>query len=632
MMAMVPRLVRFSGTFVPANGLPAAPVESATLAIFREQQGGTPLWQETQNVEIDQTGHYTLLVGSTQNEGIPLDLFASEEPRWLSVQFNRPGETEQPRVRLVSVPYALKAADAETLGGKPASAFMPMPSGETAAAASVSGAMSFGPNLRPRQNSGTINCIGVFVDATDLGCSPMWLSGGNIGVGTQNPTPANASLLVPRMVITGTAGLQGVRTVTPGGSGSQIILSSTRGSDANVYTALESGDGIGTFSFNGTDGTQFQPAAAVTAQVDGTVSTNNLPGRLLFATSPGGANVLMERMRITSSGNVGIGTTTPGAMLEVAGTLKVDTALVFPDGTQQKTAPGGGPGPAAIAQLRWYSANLVTAFPTGTGPVGAAFDGANIWVANYGDNTVTELRCSDGSNQGTYSAGGSGPTWVAYDGANIWVANYTSNTVTKLSIATGALEGTFTVGTNPAGLAFDGANIWVANYGSNTVTKLNASNGINLGTFAVGINPTALAFDGSNVWVVNAGSNSITQLRASDGYTLGTFGVGATPRGIAFDGADIWVTNYGSATVSELLASNGSILGTFSVGLNPSGVAFDGANIWVANSGANTVNKLRAADGSLQGTFPVGYAPNSVAFDGANIWVTSSSSNIVNKL
>src|SRR3990170_1578308 len=31
---------------------------------------------------------------------------------------------EQPRILLVSVPYALKAADAETLGGKPASAFV----------------------------------------------------------------------------------------------------------------------------------------------------------------------------------------------------------------------------------------------------------------------------------------------------------------------------------------------------------------------------------------------------------------------------------------------------------------------------------------------------------------------------
>jgi len=90
-------------------------------------------------------------------------------------------------------------------------------------------------------------------------------------------------------------------------------------------------DGIGIFSFNGADGTQFIPTAAVGAQVDNTVSTSNVPGRLIFYTSAGGANNLVERMRIASGGNVGIGTTTPGAKLEVAGTLKVDTALVFPE-------------------------------------------------------------------------------------------------------------------------------------------------------------------------------------------------------------------------------------------------------------------------------------------------------------
>ncbi|MBV9742635.1 MAG: hypothetical protein JO099_02635, partial [Acidobacteriia bacterium] len=124
----VPRLLRISSSFHPASGLPVAPVESVTLSVYREEQGGTPLWQETQNVTIDADGRYTVLMGGTLNEGVPLDLFNSGEPRWLGVQFNRPGETEQPRVRMASVAYALKASDAETLGGKPASAYMLAPS------------------------------------------------------------------------------------------------------------------------------------------------------------------------------------------------------------------------------------------------------------------------------------------------------------------------------------------------------------------------------------------------------------------------------------------------------------------------------------------------------------------------
>src|SRR6266481_293217 len=135
----VPRLVKFAGTMKDELGKPRTGVVGVTFAIYKEQEGGSALWLETQNAELDEQGRYTVLLGSTKNEGLPLELFISGEPRWLGVQVNLPKELEQPRVLLVSVPYALKAADAETLGGMPASAFaLAAPSG-TVAGASVSG-------------------------------------------------------------------------------------------------------------------------------------------------------------------------------------------------------------------------------------------------------------------------------------------------------------------------------------------------------------------------------------------------------------------------------------------------------------------------------------------------------------
>jgi DNA-binding beta-propeller fold protein YncE len=70
---------------------------------------------------------------------------------------------------------------------------------------------------------------------------------------------------------------------------------------------------------------------------------------------------------------------------------------------------------------------------------------------------------------------GSNPYGVAFDGSNIWVTNFGSNTVTKLLASGGALVGTYTVGSNPYGVAFDGTNIWVANDGDSTVTKIGAT-------------------------------------------------------------------------------------------------------------------------------------------------------------
>ena len=62
----VPRLVNVTGVYQPANGQPPPPGTVVTLLVYADQQGGTPLWQETQNVEFDASGHFTLLL----------------EPRW----------------------------------------------------------------------------------------------------------------------------------------------------------------------------------------------------------------------------------------------------------------------------------------------------------------------------------------------------------------------------------------------------------------------------------------------------------------------------------------------------------------------------------------------------------------------
>jgi hypothetical protein len=119
----VPRFVEFSGVVTAARSGKTG-VVTLTFSLYQEQEGGTPLWVETQNVQVDEKGRYTVLLGATQPDGLPLDPFATGQARWLGVQPGLPAAGEQPRVLLVGVPYALKAADADTLGGMPASAFV----------------------------------------------------------------------------------------------------------------------------------------------------------------------------------------------------------------------------------------------------------------------------------------------------------------------------------------------------------------------------------------------------------------------------------------------------------------------------------------------------------------------------
>ena len=118
----VPKLVNYSGVVTDANRQPLSSITGVTFLLYKEQQGGAPLWMETQNVVPDRTGHYTVTLGATKSEGLPADVFANGEARWLGVQVT--GQAEQARVLLVAVPYAMKAKDADTIGGLPPSAFV----------------------------------------------------------------------------------------------------------------------------------------------------------------------------------------------------------------------------------------------------------------------------------------------------------------------------------------------------------------------------------------------------------------------------------------------------------------------------------------------------------------------------
>jgi outer membrane protein assembly factor BamB len=230
---------------------------------------------------------------------------------------------------------------------------------------------------------------------------------------------------------------------------------------------------------------------------------------------------------------------------------------------------------------QWYNAaNIPNRFTVGAGPYGLAFDGAHIWVSNYGSPSyphgtgVTELNASDGSMIGTFTAGGdlSNPVALAFDGKHIWVGNVSGNSVTELNASDGSKVGTFTAGGDiqaPGldGLVFDGAHIWVSNTNGNSVTELNASDGSKVGTFTVGTNPVGLVFDGAHIWVTNSNSNSVTELNVSDGSQVGYFTDGIyTPNVLAFDGAHIWVGSAFGASVTELNASDGSVVGTFTAG------------------------------------------------------------------
>jgi len=137
-----------------------------------------------------------------------------------------------------------------------------------------------------------------------------------------------------------------------GGEGISIVgWRNTANYPGNLWLARSNSDTIGTHAlvsdsqklgeilFSGSDGTDFENAASIKCEVDGTPGANDMPGRLIFSTTADGASSPTERMRITNNGHLLIGYTSSSITLAGA---------VSAVGYAHKQGTGSAPGTSAF--------------------------------------------------------------------------------------------------------------------------------------------------------------------------------------------------------------------------------------------------------------------------------------------
>lgn len=186
--------------------------------------------------------------------------------------------------------------------------------------------------------SGTTNHLAMFTGANTVGNSPLYNVANNqfiIGH-TASGTGAKNTLEIRG---TGNTDFDGSKVDLYVNSSGQdyhapiISLRRSRSATAGAFTKANDLDWLGQVIFNGADGDEYTGGALIRAIVDGTTGNNDMPASLLFATTPDGSSTQTERMRITSAGRVGIGTSTPSEALDVDGVGRF----------RQSGGSGGGP-------------------------------------------------------------------------------------------------------------------------------------------------------------------------------------------------------------------------------------------------------------------------------------------------
>jgi hypothetical protein len=335
-----PPLIQFSNVATDEGGNSLSGVVNITFSLYNNQQGGEPLWTETQNnIQLDPTGHYSVQLGITQPNGVPTTLFTTGEARWLGVQIAE--QAQQPRVLLLSVPYALKAGDAATIGGLPPSAFVLAAPGTTAGASATApfvaappvattfvAAPADAPPATDVTGSGTADFIPLWTTTSNIADSVLFQSGtgstAKVGINTTAPTSTLDVAGGTTVAGTFTLPTQGTATATKGVISHTLNLvassfnSSTSAAVNQTFRWQSEPAGNDTSSPSGTLNLLFGEGTATPTETGLHIASN---GQLTFATGqtfPGTGTV-------TSIGT-GLGLT--GGPITTSGTLTIDTTVV----------------------------------------------------------------------------------------------------------------------------------------------------------------------------------------------------------------------------------------------------------------------------------------------------------------
>jgi hypothetical protein len=208
---VVPQQVRYSGKLVTRAG----ETVEAVFRIYATAEGGEPLWTETQRIGVAVDGFYSVLLGAASPAGLPQTVFAGGAARWLGVSVERAEELE--RAPLSSVPYAMKSADAESLGGHAATEFVTQAqlAALVAQLAALTAKTRQTPETQPDTSgtvtgSGTAGTVPLWTGANTQGNSEIVQVGSDIGINQATPAAT--------LDIGGTENVNGVLSLPPLGT------------------------------------------------------------------------------------------------------------------------------------------------------------------------------------------------------------------------------------------------------------------------------------------------------------------------------------------------------------------------------------------------------------------------------
>lgn len=237
--------------------------------------------------------------------------------------------------------------------------------------------------------SGTLNLP---TNGLTVGTNQLAVAGGNVGIGTSSPT--YKFQISDESATTAVASIRGSTTDA---FGKILAIEKSRGTLA-APTDVVNGDSLGVLAFYGYSGSQYWGTSSVRGAVDGGfVSSQRPPSRLEFYTNTANA-VAVERVRIDSSGNVGIGTTTPSKNLHVRKNANAEAAIVVENLTAGTNSEADFTATSDLGSIYFGINSSTYASAPGAGTTFIWSDAPSTMV--FGNNNNEFMRVDTGGNVG----------------------------------------------------------------------------------------------------------------------------------------------------------------------------------------------------------------------------------------